>query len=96
MNLQPIITPNAKGQLVIPVSIRKALNLKPSSPLQVSTVGNHIVLKPIKRVITADTEAGQLLDALKQTAGSWAGDPDPLAAKHEFELQASLKRQQLW
>lgn len=94
MNLHPIITPNLKGQLIIPVAIRKSLQLSPTTPLEVQAVGNHIVLKPIKNLITADADQSQYLDALKQTAGSWS--QDSLPNKHQLEIKAVQRRRDAW
>jgi AbrB family looped-hinge helix DNA binding protein len=96
MNFHPIITPNTKGQLVIPVAIRKKLKLKPSSPLQVSTIGDQIILKPVYGVKTAVGDNAHYLELVKSTQGSWANDPDSHQANHEFELEASRKRQKAW
>lgn len=94
MNLHPIITPNSKGQLIIPAAIRKTLGLSPTNPLEIQTVGGHIVLKPIKNLITADADQSQYLDALKQTAGSWSNDPLP--NKHQLEIKAAQRRRDAW
>lgn len=94
MNLHPIITPNAKGQLVIPISLRKQLQLTPTTPMEIQAVGQHLVLKPIKAIVTADSDKHQYLDALRQTADSWAGVP--LTTKHDLEIKASKRRRQTW
>jgi len=40
------VTLSTKGQLVIPISVRSALRLKPGSRLNVSIQNGNIVLKP--------------------------------------------------
>ena len=98
MNLHPIITPNAKGQLVIPAAIRKSLHLTPTTPLEVQAVGNHIVLKPVKAVITSDSTQDHYLEALKRTAGAWADDnwPETQKAQRDIEITAANQRRQTW
>lgn len=43
----PIVTTSAKGQVVIPKVIRKALGIKPRSRLHVRLEGKEVVLFPL-------------------------------------------------
>jgi AbrB family looped-hinge helix DNA binding protein len=96
MNLHPIVTPNPKGQLIIPLAIRKALKLQPTSPFEVSTIGDQIILKPIYALKTSLGSHEHYLELLQSTQGSWAEDPDDHQKKHQFELQATAKAKQAW
>lgn len=94
MNLQPIVVPNTKGQFIIPLALRKQLQISPSTPMAIQIAGQHLVFKPIKAYVTADSEPSAYLAALKQTAGAWAKDDSP--NHHSLELSASQKRKSAW
>ena len=40
---------SSKGQLVIPASIRKSMNLKTGTYLQIKRLDNEIILTPLKK-----------------------------------------------
>ena len=64
---------NQKGQVVIPVKLRKELGINAQTYLSVMSYGDAVVIKPIKRVVTEELESkSALLDLLKQTQGSWS------------------------
>lgn len=95
MNVQTIVTSNTKGQVVIPHMIRKRLGIVPNTLLQVTQVGEDILLRPVKRIITQTKSDNQaLLEVLKRTAGAWAGDDWPETEKkmRRVELAATRKR----
>ena len=94
MNIGNIVTPNTKGQIVIPQKIRKSLGVDKNTPLQLSLVGKAIILRPIKSVVTSTDTNTAVLEVLKKTAGSWAGDDWPKTEKRQrkIELVAAKKR----
>lgn len=47
MNTGTIVTPNTKGQIVIPQKIREALGITQNTPLQINQVGQAVILHPI-------------------------------------------------
>lgn len=93
-----IVTPNVKGQIVIPHRIRKSLGINTNTPLQVSQIGNAVVLHPIVGVVTKSDDQQSYLEILKKTAGSWAGDdwPKTRARRRKIELKASQRRKRAW
>lgn len=54
-----------KGQLTIPASIRKELNLKEETPLTLVKVGNAILMTP--KVLQVDTLAKKARKEMKKT-----------------------------
>ncbi len=75
MNLGNIVTPNSKGQIVIPQKMRASLGLTSQTPLQAIQVGQSIVLHPITDITKGEDYNNEIFDqVLEKTAGSWAGD----------------------
>ena len=63
-----ITSVSSKGQVVLPVSIRKNMNIQPGAKLMVISDGENILLKPI---IQPDlSEFHSLMDAARE----WAED----------------------
>lgn len=99
MNLGIIVTPNTKGQIVIPQKLRGSLGITPETPLQISLVGEAILIQPIRAIITTKDTGAALQELLKKTAGSWAGDDWPKTEKRrkQIELESAKKRKtQSW
>lgn len=94
MNVGTIITPTAKGQVVIPYKMRMSLGISADSPLHVSLVGEAIMMQPIRSIITTNDSNAAFRELLQKTAGSWAGDDWPKTEKksRKLELAAVRKR----
>lgn len=93
-----IITPNAKGQIVIPQKIRESLGINSETTLQISQVGNSVVLHPVVAVVTKSDDQQNYLEILRKTAGSWSGDdwPETEKRRKKIELKASRRRKKTW
>lgn len=94
-----IVTPNTKGQIVIPHKMRKELGIAAGTYLQLILIGNSIVVRPIRDVMTAETENSAILKILEKTRGAWgdAKDWDQMRKRRRrIELAASRRRKQLW
>lgn len=94
MNIGTIVTPTAKGQIVIPYKMRMSLGISADNPLQLSLVGEAIMMQPIRSVITTKDSDAAFRELLQKTAGSWAGDDWPKTEKvsRKLELAAAKKR----
>lgn len=54
-----LIRLSAKGQLVIPKAIRRALRLQPGMQLQVELVEHKIILEPVETLSSVETLYGK-------------------------------------
>ncbi len=98
MNIGTIVTPNTKGQIVIPQWIRNNLGITAETSLQVIQAGQSVVLHPIVSVVRKidSNEAFQAI--LNRTRGSWAGDDwgKTRERRKKIELAASKRRKLAW
>ena len=94
MNVGTIITPTAKGQIVIPYKMRASLGISVDSPLHLSLVGETIMMQPVRSIITTRDSNAAFRELLQKTAGAWAGDDWPKTEKKtkKLELAAARKR----
>lgn len=94
MNIGNIITPNIKGQIVIPQRLRKALGITKNTPLQLIQSGKSLIISPIKNVVRYVDQEESYLDILKKTAGSWAGDdwPETEKRRKKIDTKAAKRR----
>lgn len=77
--LKAAITVSSKGQIVLPVAIRKAAKVEKGDLLLMEVVGNKIVLTPFKRGLSPETKE-ERIRLLKKTAGALPGlDPGYIA-----------------
>lgn len=101
MNIGMIVTPNVKGQVIIPAKVRYKLGITSQTPLQVEVVGQGVVFHPVARVVRkGDFTDEMFAEILKKTQGAW-GPPSPEEIKWEKEkrkvgLKASRKRRNAW
>ena len=63
-----ITSVSSKGQIVLPVSIRTEMNIKPGAKFMVFSDGENILLKPIMAPDTSEIRA--MMDA----ASEWAAE----------------------
>ncbi|MBX6334775.1 AbrB/MazE/SpoVT family DNA-binding domain-containing protein [Candidatus Saccharibacteria bacterium] len=89
---------NSKGQLVIPVEMRRELHINPDVMLHVQLAGGGIHIYPVADVITktaAESSYGKLLE---KTRGAWGTvDESDLSEKRaKLEIAASKRRKQTW
>lgn len=98
MNIGHIIQPNVKGQIVIPYKMRKSLGIDKDTSLQLTLVGESVVMRPVRSVVTNRDASHAYLEVLRKTAGSWAGDDWPKTEKKRssIELEATKKRKAAW
>lgn len=93
-----IITPNSKGQIVIPAKMRDDLDIKEDTLLSISLVGQGIYITPVDGIVTRADRENSYLEILNRTQGSWIDEDWELLRKKRklVELAASKKRQKLW
>lgn len=100
MNVGTIITPTAKGQIVIPSAIRKYLGIDQNTYLQVKLVGDGIYLQPAQTFPTIQGDNGAFLAMLKNVQGSWGpetAEEKKQAQKYrKFELAEAKKNKNTW
>lgn len=101
MNIGTIVTPNTKGQIVIPKKIRNELDITPGKPFNVIASDGGIHIYPVSTVVTQEEQKNKnelLSDILKSTQGAWAGDDWPKTEKRrrKIELEASRRRKNAW
>lgn len=98
MNIGTIVTPNAKGQIVIPQKIREELGITLQTQLQLIQAGQSLVLHPITGVIRKVDSDEAFKQILNRTRGAWAGDNwgKTRAGRRKIELAASKRRKQIW
>lgn len=98
MNIGTIVTPNTKGQVVIPKEIRDTMGINEKVPLNVVVRGSGIYMYPVEEVLTKEESNLSYLEILKITQGAWAGDDWPKTEKRrrKIELEASRKRKNTW
>lgn len=102
MNIGTIVTPNIKGQIVIPKKIRDDLNITKNTALNIVDDGKTIYIHPVKEITTAsESNNSQLLKVLKETQGTWANaDWDAYdrmeKRRRKIELAAAKRNKKAW
>lgn len=102
MNIGIIVTPNIKGQIVIPKKIRDGLNITKNTPLNIRVIDDGIYIHPITEVVTnaeEDKRHRVLLQILKETQGAWANDKefDKRQKKmRKMEIAAAKRMRKPW
>ena len=100
MNIGTIVTPTAKGQIVIPSAMRKFLGINQSTFLQIKMVGEGIYLQPAQAFPKIHGDNGALLAILKRVQGSWGPESQEekkQAKKYKnLELAASKRNKNAW
>lgn len=98
MKILNILTPNDKGQIVIPQKVREALGIGPHTPLQLIQLDNSLSITPISDVVTLTTADSSYEEILKKTAGSWAGDTflKTRAKRKKIELASTTEKKKAW
>jgi AbrB family looped-hinge helix DNA binding protein len=91
MRVKATVTVSSKGQIVLPLAIRKSLNIDKGDLLILEVVGDRIVLTPSKR--GAGRAGEERVKLLEQTAGSLP-ELDP---GYVYELRkSSAERLERW
>ncbi len=87
---------NAKGQFVLPVSMRNALGITPETNLHVSLEDRVITITPLPHKPFQTKKS--LYEILKSTQGALAGDDWPAteARQREIEIAAAKKLKNAW
>lgn len=102
MQIGTIVSPNTKGQIVIPKKIRDNLNITENTPLNIRIMDDGIYIHPITEVVTnaeEDKRHKVLLQILKETQGIWANDKgfDKRQKKmREMEIAATKRMKKTW
>lgn len=104
MNVGTIVTPNTKGQIVIPKKIRDGLNITKNTSLNIRVIDDGIYIHPITEVVTNSEEDKRhkaLLQILKETQGAWADADwdayDKLEKRRKkIELAAAKRNKKAW
>lgn len=98
MKIGIITTPNNKGQIVIPKSIRDALGINEQIPLNLTIRGQGIYIHPIRSVMTEVNLTDSYSKVLQRTKGAWAGDDweKTNAIRHAIEQKMSTQRKKSW
>lgn len=92
-----IITPNSKGQIVIPQPMRKALGITTGTHLHLLQRGHGMYLYPIQEVVGQLPHENHYPAILKETKGTWQEQWETVRAKRKkTELAASKKRKTAW
>lgn len=97
MKIGEIVSPNEKGQIVIPKAYRKALGITPNVSLNVVLTEEGIHLYPVSHVIGPKERDIAYINILKKTQGKWDEDWEPLEKrKKRVEYAAAKKRRKAW
>lgn len=98
MKIGSFITPNQKGQIVIPKEIRDALGIDAHVTLNVALAGKGIYIYPIEEFLTKVEGESSYVQLLEKTKGTWADeDWNKLREeKSKIELGASKSRKTPW
>lgn len=98
MKKQIIAHTNSKGQVVLPASMRKALNIDEHVSLVITLQGNTIQIEPIATVKSiGESSSDSMLEILRKTRGAWKTDStevDEIIRKRE--LAATVRRKNAW
>lgn len=93
-----IANSNSKGQIVLPSSMRKALNIDEHVSLLITLRGKTIQIEPIIDVKTVgELSPSNILEILRETRGAWQEDSaeeDELINKRE--RAAAIKGKNAW
>lgn len=99
MKVGIITQSNKKGQIVIPIEIRKSLGINSSIPLKIVLRGNGIYIYPIGEVIPAIETENSYPKILEKTRGAWAIEKKGNLKEHQkrkLEVSASKRRRREW
>lgn len=98
MKMITISNANKKGQVVLPSSMRKALDIDEHVSLLISLQGKSITIEPIISVKTiGEITTSNYLDILRRTQGAWHDDPpENDAAIRERERAAAIRGKNAW
>ncbi len=101
MNIGTIVTPNIKGQIVIPKKIRDDLNISAGQLFNVIVSNGGIHMYPVNEVVTqeeTDNKRAALLQILKNTRGILKGKPyyKNEKAMRKLELEEARERKRAW
>jgi AbrB family looped-hinge helix DNA binding protein len=100
MNIGHFTTPNTKGQIVLPKSIRDALGITERVTLNIRIVGDGVYIQPVTHAMSPAEYEGSYLNLLSKTKGAWSEQtPDEkkrMTNKTLMEISASKKRKKLW
>lgn len=96
MKVGIFVTPNHKGQIVIPQKVRDELGITSETILHLTQAGKSIVLHPVSDVIHLEDSESSYKDILQKTQGAWGRVPEPKAIRRTQELVASKRRKQPW
>lgn len=73
VNISEIVQPMQRGQITIPVAIRRKLNITSETWLWVKLIKDKIVVEPVKQEKTQDL-SGFLLEDADDTSSYWTDE----------------------
>ena len=100
--INEIVKPMERGQITIPISIRKKLKITPQDWLWVRLVNDRVVIEPViddKIIDWEEKDRKKLLKVLKATRGVWAEDKTykPRQKKQQkLEAKAAKELKKSW
>ncbi len=90
MKMSIVTTPNTKGQIVIPQTMRQSLSITPQTLLNITLSGNGIHVYPISDVIHTLNQDTSYAHILTKTNGAWGAQ-----TKVESKRNQQKKRQEI-
>lgn len=100
MNDGIFVTPNNKGQVVIPVQYRKQLGINPKTLLNLVIRGSSLVVQPVFAVPVVSDDNTAYLQLIKKIQGSWGGETavekKEVLARRKTELITTKKSKNVW
>ncbi len=96
MKIGKIISPNQKGQVVIPKKIRDEMGITPHSSLNLVVQGKTICLQVVEEVAVKNDAETTYQQILEKTKGTWHKDSwrETRENRAKIELKASKSRKQ--
>lgn len=77
ISVDTVIMPRAKGEITIPIELRKKYNITPKTPIGITDFGGRIILVPIRPVPIKKEDIrnkkwwSRTEKVLKETWGAW-------------------------
>ncbi|MBU2591867.1 AbrB/MazE/SpoVT family DNA-binding domain-containing protein [Patescibacteria group bacterium] len=97
MKIGIIVTPNEKGQVVIPKKIREELGIKATTPLNLLVSSGGVFLSPISQVFSDLEQENSYPELLEKTKGSWSGENFKFVKeRRKLELKTAEKGKKEW
>lgn len=98
MKIGSFTTPNEKGQIVIPKSMRDALGIDTDVTLNITLAGKGIFIYPVEEFVTKMEGESSYIRLLEKTKGAWKDENWNKLRENrsKIELKASRSRKKIW